>query len=315
MNGKIIISVSIAFAIVFSSFLALDYAFSDPEIKYSFFEENTKKKKILILGSSHVGILNSTLIDELVSEKNSGYSVYNLGYSNDKPMKRVKILQQIISLEPDFVFYGVSYRDFGYHKYEDKFVPQKSVMTEQLLQIKSLEINPKLTTLKAIKSIFEGKDSFGEINENFVEQNTIVHPNAPFFPIQSYYRDPATQSDLRRDGNVFIASQLFIEPLKNDQAESFKVIINEFQKNNIKVVLFTIPHHKLYLDAITSDTKQTFEGILKEVITGFNVKVFDFQKDYADFPYWYDVEHIAYVPEAMDYSRDIANMIILEIDS
>jgi hypothetical protein len=194
-------------------------------------------------------------------------------------------------------------------------VPKKSMMVEKLLQIQSLEINPKLTTLKAIKSIFSDKDSEEKFDESGYEQNVINHANAPFFPIQSYYTDVASQSELRRDGNVFIASQLYIESENNDQLEGFKVIIDGFQKNDIKVVLFTIPHHKLYLEAITPEAKQAFEQILEEVSDEFNVKIYDMQQDYADFPYWYDVEHVAYVPESMSYSKQVADMINVEIDS
>jgi hypothetical protein len=313
MNGQIVISVAIAFFIVFSSLLVLDYVFLDPDTKnhYFFLQEN-KDKKILILGSSHVGILNTTLIDELVLE-NSDYNVFNLGYSNDKPEKRFEILQEMISLEPEIVFYGISYRDFGYHQYEDQFIPKKSMMMEKLLGMQNHEINPKLNTLKAIKSIFTENNS--EINEHSTDTKTIIHTNAPFFPIQSYYTDTASESDLRRDGNVFIASQIYIEPENNSQVENFKTIIDEFQNKDIKVVLFVIPHHTFYLDAITPDTKQTFEKILKEINNEFNVKIYDFQKKYIDFPYWYDVEHVAYVPGAMEYSKEIANMINSEIDS
>ena len=316
MNGRIVISVSIAFAIVFSSLLVMDYVFSDPETKeHSFFLQDNKNKKILILGSSHVGILNTTLIDELVSVKNPDYNVFNLGYSNDKPKKRTEILQQMISLEPDFVFYGISFRDFGYHQYEDQFVPKKSMMIEKIQEMQSIQINPKLTTLKAIKSIFEYEDSIKEIDEIIPDSKVIIHTNAPFFPIQSYYTDLASKSDLKRDGNAFIASQIYIEPEKNEQVENIKVIIKEFQKNDINVVFFTIPHHKFYLDAITPEAKLAFEHILEGTSDEFNVKIYDFQKDYIDFPYWYDLEHIAYVPDAMSYSKEIAEMINSEIDS
>ncbi len=315
MNGKIVISVSIAFAIVFSSLLVMDYVFSDPQTKeHSFFLQENKNKKILILGSSHVGILNTTLIDELVSVKNPEYNVFNLGYSNDKPKIRTEILQQMISLEPDFVFYGISYRDFGYHQYEDQFVPKKSMMIEQIQEMQGHPINPKLTTLKAIKTIFEYEDS-NELDKTIQDSTVIIHANAPFFPIQSYYTDLASKSELQRDGNAFIASQIYIEPENNEQVENFKVIIKEFQKNDINVVFFTIPHHKLYLDAITPEAKLAFEQILEGTSDEFNVKIYDFQKDYIDFPYWYDLEHIAYVPDAMSYSKEIAEMINSEIDS
>lgn len=313
MNGHIVISVAIAFIIVFSSLLVLENVFSDPDTRdHSFFLQKNEDKKILILGSSHVGILNTTLIDEFVSE-NSDYNVFNLGYSNDKPEKRFEILQQMISLEPEIVFYGVSYRDFGYHQYEDQFIPKKSMMIEKLLGMQNQGINPKLVTLKAIKSIFSEKNAFTD--EYPIDTKAVIHTNAPFFPIQPYYTDTASESDLRRDGNVFIASQIYIEPENNSQVENFKAIIDEFQKNDIKVVLFVISHHKFYLEAITPDAKQTFEEILKETDEEFNVKIYDFQKKYRNFPYWYDVEHIAYVPGAMEYSKEIAGMINLEIDS
>jgi len=320
MNGRISFAVVIAFTIVFSALLGLNYAYSDPEKKdHPFFLQTTKNNKVLILGSSHVGILNTTLITESVFNEHPNYDVFNLAYSNDKPKIRAEILQQMIFLEPDIVFYGISYRDFGYHQYEDQFIPKRSLMIEKMLQIqnKNVGINPKLITLKAIQSIIpnlESKQAQEEQTQIKVSKE-ILHTNAPFFPIQPYYTDVATKSELNRDGNIFIASQIYMESNDNEQIENFKNIISEFQKNGIEVVLFTIPHHKLYLDAITPESKFTFKQNLEDVKDEYNVKIYDLQENYIDFPYWYDVEHIAYIPESMNYSKEISSIINMEIDS
>ena len=86
-------------------------------------------------------------------------------------------------------------------------------------------------------------------------------------------------------------------------------------QNNVNVVLFTVPLHKFYLNAITSETKFSFEQILEDVKGEFNVKIYDFREKYIDFPYWYNVDHIADIPEVMGYSREIASIINLEINS
>jgi len=319
MNERIAISVLISFAIVFSSLLLVNNAFSDPEKKdHPFFSQpDSNNKKVLILGSSHVGLLNTTFIAQSVFEKNPDYEVINLAYNGDKPKKRTEILQQMISLEPDFVLYGISYRDFGYSQHEDQFVPERSLLIEKMLQIQNMnaEINPKLITLKAIHSIFTNPDSNTNQDEQVEDSNEIVHTIAPFYPNQRHYRDLASMTELKRDGNIIIASQIFITPKNNEQTENFKIIINEFQKNNINVVLFTVPLHKLYFNAITPETKFSFEQILEDVKGEFDVKIYDLREKYIDFPYWYNVDHIAHIPEVMGYSTEIASIINLEIDS
>lgn len=38
--------------------------------------------------------------------------VYNLSFNNAKPKKISEILQQIIALQPEIIFYGISYSEF-----------------------------------------------------------------------------------------------------------------------------------------------------------------------------------------------------------
>ena len=83
MNGRITICIMLAFLFSFSSFLIL-YSFS-PDVhtdrnNHPFFNEklSTDKKNIFLIGSSHVGQLNTTHIIKDVNASSPQYDVYNL---------------------------------------------------------------------------------------------------------------------------------------------------------------------------------------------------------------------------------------------
>ena len=75
-----------------------------------FLQDFSKTNNIVLVGSSHVGQVNTTTINRQVNTQLSkSYTVYNLGISADNPSKRVNQVDQIISMKPKVVFYGISY--------------------------------------------------------------------------------------------------------------------------------------------------------------------------------------------------------------
>ena len=63
---------------------------------------------------------------------------------------------------------------------------------------------------------------------------------------------------------------------------------------------------------LTNDNQM--EGmIISDVEQEFNVTIYDFRDRYVDLPIWMDVTHIAYHPDSMIYSQEIADMILSEL--
>ena len=117
MNIRITITVAIVFILVFGTlFVSHDYSSSKGEKNDHdkfFTKQFDKNKKIFILGSSHIGTLNTTLVNQIINNYDSKFEVFHLGYNGDKPEKREQMLPDILALNPSLVVYGISYRDFG----------------------------------------------------------------------------------------------------------------------------------------------------------------------------------------------------------
>ena len=117
MNKKIVFYVFIAFLISF--FILYFFQFWSKshieifKLENNFFSSNfdTHDKKIFIIGSSEVGMLNATYIN--VNLSTPGYTVHNLAIPSDTPSQRLNSIEQIILLKPQLVVYGVGYRDFS----------------------------------------------------------------------------------------------------------------------------------------------------------------------------------------------------------
>jgi len=81
--------------------------------KKNFFSSNfPEQQTIFLLGSSHMGIINVTRVNDMMVDDN--ITVYNLAEPGNSPSVRIKQLEQIISAKPEIVFYGLSYRDFQF---------------------------------------------------------------------------------------------------------------------------------------------------------------------------------------------------------
>ena len=170
MVKKIILS--IIFAILISSifFILFQYNFQKEmninETNFFARDFDKSKSKILLIGSSHVGMLNAEKIEKRINQQYSDYEVFNLAKGSDTPTKRLEQLSQIISLKPNLIVYGIGYRDIGEIKYNDK---NKFLELNNLFKISSsLKVdfldNPKLTTLNVIRNTMS--ENVIDTNEN-----------------------------------------------------------------------------------------------------------------------------------------------------
>lgn len=270
-----------------------------------------KDHKIVILGSSHVGQLNTTMINEAVSQVNPNYAVYNLAYAGDTPQKRVKSISQIVSMKPDIIFYGVSYRDFESTSVSYPLPDPKKAFADATQMINYEYIiaeNPKLMTTYAIRKVFE---YFGL----YEMEKQLIFPNSPFFIYEKTNIDIMNQSQLEENRKLSGASSVYLgQPEENDQFSALKNLIIECQKSNIKFVLFTTPHHRFYFEDLPVSEKQTLDVMIKQLEKEFSIRVYRFDDIYQDLPIWTDINHVAFNRNATIYSQDMSKIILSEIE-
>ena len=273
----------------------------------SFFnkEFETNEQIIFIFGASQTARINSTLVDDIISKNHENYSVYNLSYDGDTPKTRYKLLPQILSLDPSIIFYGISYRDFSNIELQQSsysLLKYLDKLTDNKYELDS--VNPKLATLKAIKQLTFGKSLSSE--------NRIVLSNSPLLTLSTPDTKIASQTDLEKSATL-IPPQIDI--VNNEQLDYFKRTLTEIKKNDIKIVIFTTPLSKFYLDNISVSDKQNFKQIINEISNEFNVPVYNFTNNYSSLDVWSDISHVAFNKHSVVYSNDITNMILMEIDS
>jgi len=307
-NIRIVIVISIAFFVVFSSLFALQDIFPTPNTSIEkngfFFQEfDPNIKKIFIFGSSQTAALNTTHIIQKVTQVHDDYVVYNLGYDTDSPEKRLDSLQETINLKPKVVFYGVSFRDLASdHKGKNYF---------DIQQLKkdfdpNVSVNPKIVTLQAIKSLF------GDTASTLKTERKIIRPNTPFTELGPRGTIIVNESELKKqlakDGIIQVDFSA-----NNEQIVNLKKIVSELKKNNIKVVLFTVPLPRTYLDSVPDSDKEGLHTLLSDISEDFDVEFYDFTDRYEDLPIWSDLSHVAANPKSIIYSDDVAKMILQEI--
>ena len=313
MNTKIGISVLFAFIMVFSTLFFLNHAFPNPTVvsdEHPFFlqEFDPNKKKIFLIGSSHVGQINNTHVIEKIEQKLDNYLMYNLAIAGDWPFQREKLNQSTISLMPEIIFYGISYRDF-LSENEENILPDFKQFTEDKLLIANSElnlVNPKATTIRAVFNILPQA-------EIILKQNETRTENSPFFTLEKENFVISENEEILRLTEQLKTTKFYI-PSENSQAKFFEKTISEFTDNNIKTVIFITPVHQNYLKNIPEKEQNTFYSILEKISQRYDVTVYDFSQNYQDKQVWENLTHLAYNKKSSDYYDDLAEMIIMEIE-
>lgn len=276
--------------------------------KNSFFNKDfdINEKKIFIFGASQTGRINSIHVDDIISKSFENYSVYNLSYDGDLPKTRHKLLTQTLSLEPEIIFYGISYRDFAniesQQSSELSLVKYIDLITDNKFELDSL--NPKLATLKAIKEL--------TFDESLSSENRIVLSKSPLMTLSTPATKITSQNEL--DKSVILTPpQINVE--QNEQVNYFQKSILQIKNKDIPIIIFTTPLSQPYLDNISDSDKQNLKYILNEISAEFNIPIYNFTNSYASLDIWADPSHVAFNKNSIIYSDDIAKMILKEIDS
>ena len=315
MNGKITLCVIISFFFTFTLLFSTNASSLDPTpslFNYEFFtqEFDPNKKIIFLLGSSNVGQLNVTKVNEMVSSQHNDYEIFNLSYNADTPKIRFKSIEETISLKPKYIFYGVSFLDFK-HPTEKENIFDIKFSFAQLLPDNTIEkFNPKFNTVEKIKEAFVSTGLFPPPRKIFSISNT------PFFEYNEDSTKIMTEDELKRElplSGVY-ASEINLTD-DHQEVQYFEKIISEFQKNNIKVVVFTTPVPNLYYNALSDSVKDDFNKLLEKVSNDYDVEIYNFSNEFGDMDIYWDLIHVSYNEKSLVYNESVAKIILKEIES
>ena len=306
MNGKISLAVTLAFIIALSSFIPFYEKYRVPNVSEisddPLFQKISQinNEKLLIIGGSAVGQLNSTHLNKVLSDKFSNHIIYNLAYNADIPTQRLDSIESTIFTNPEIIFYGISYWSFSdYYNIGNSDYPLQSLFKN------IFEINPKATTLNALKIIL-GNDVGLFPSQYYISELT------PFYPYSKEQMEINEPSKFYLDVETTI-QKVHQNPLDSEQLTAFQDTIEILQKNKIKVIIFTVPLHQSYLDVIPKNDKILFNETLKNLSQKYDVKIYNFTNSYSNQNMWKDSYHVALHPNSLAYSNDIVQMIIREM--
>jgi len=305
MNKRISLSVGIVFLAVFTLLFIFNDAFSDISTEQFYDQEfNPIKKKIFIYGSSHAIQLNSSHINHQVSLEKENYIVYNMAENADTPKRRSINLQKDINLNPEIIFYQISFRDFALPKTNEIKTNELKLIDIIPIDFTELEtMNPKLTTMQVARSAL--------IDILSIKSNTdIPYPNNPAFSDRGV-EEIISDEELRKNP---ISKLRDIRIPNDEQIQYFKTILKTYDEENIKVVIFISPLSDYAIESIPIQEKNKFFELLSNIKNEFNVKIYDLSEEYANLKIWRDPTHVAYNPNALVFSDDIAKIIINEIE-
>lgn len=313
MKLKLIFCISFVLLASFSIYFTFSHFFPTrlTVAERDFYESDLGNgRKIFIVGSSHVGQLNATHIQEILDSYGYSFKIYNLAYQADTPEKRVKTVDKIIGLKPEMVVYGFSYRDLDVTS-ENIILPEpKQYFHDIASNIDFKAYNPKLLTLEYIRGLFSDSPLFPSTK-------VITINNTPFFTYDVNTQiQILNQNELKNQAAISEAPKINLgEPSTNKQVRALIELVNKLKNNNINVVLFTTPLNSVYLDGLDSSQKSTFREIQDKITEETGITIHDLTDRYSNMRIWANISHVAFNINSLVYTNDIATIIENEIDS
>jgi len=210
------------------------------------------------------------------------------------------------------VIYGLSYRDFKTSINENP-LPDPKYFFNQLfdkLFHKNITVNPKLITLNFIRNLQKDSSLFR------LQESRTSFPNTPFYFYTIEAQHIASKIELEKQSQTSEALNLNLgTPDKNKQVQSLVNLIQKFQQNDIKIVLFLTPLSKYYLITIPDSQNTIFNATINYIKDETNVSIYDLRYKYSEMEIWSDISHVAFNTNSLIYSNDIAEIIQSELGS
>ncbi len=241
--------------------------------------------------------------------------MYNLSIQGDNFDKRSKVVDLIISAKPKIIIYGISEKDFinpknSEFKNSGPLLPdiQNIISTKikpsEYFEFLKIPSSPKDKTWNLIRQI--NKDE--SVNVRFSP-----FPNTPFLKILKSNTIIISDLELKSLGSNIQSFGIIEEPEKNKRLKNLKYMINEIQKNNIKINLFLVPHHEYGISIKSDEFEKSFEVIKNDLINSTEVNIHPRLSEYSKMPIWHDLNHVAVNDQDNIYSNDISKIILKEL--
>ena len=328
MNLRIVLTVLVGIFVaiaIFHSIMNWYPSNFDPVYTWSeYAKDKSNNPKILIFGSSHTGVLDTDYIQGYVTENELEHEVYNLSRASDYPTRRSETIGYITELKPEMVLYGIDIR---------MFEGQPPVKQEQLtaLQISTIDSvmpnakeffeeiffpltnndffskipkSPKIVTLQTIKHFVRNSNETMELN---------IDSNKPFFNLERKIGHVTDLKDLEKDWEEKNPKFFGLDSHNNREFDTLKKLIKELESKNIKVVIFATPKSSVYLNWLTAEDKIIFDQMFKEIEDSGTI-VYSKYDMYENYNIWTDVAHVVENESGIVYSKDIAKIIVTEIE-
>jgi len=331
---SIIIACVISVGIFSTAIFAYQYTIQDGKLieinetailEEKFYSQNFTGKKIFILGSSLVSAGNAEYIQKYLLKNEQDYEVYNLAIMSDKPIKRLNTIESIIKAQPDIVVYGIGFNDIydqismEYLKLGVSLPDPRHFFAEFMWY---LEMNTELNfnVLSSTRTV-----SFGVIDN--ILQKGIINPrhdkeiyeqpdifvNTPFFRYYEYDRTLMNEKEIEMQIKE-LPLTVINPPEKNKNVIALKKTIEILQENNIQVIIFTTPYNKLFYEISPNYDQNAFNVIVEDLTKSTNTKINFLHSKYNSTEIWHTHDHLVVNENTTFYSKDIAKIILNELD-
>lgn len=319
MNKKVLVSLFFsAIIVVVALYFIMDlylYIY-DPTWRGIIFQKYVSNKPyIFIVGSSYVYSINSTYISDYLGKNNQEYDVYNLADMGDTPSHRIKYLDHLISLKPKLIIYGVGITDFEnpYYKKDASEIFSINNLPSEILQPKKFFSD---ILLYLTNNGFDTKFATSPKEKTILTLKYIIRgPEYAHHPFINFQTVPITnKKDLESSGSQITFVGVDISE-NNKEKNALKKVLTNLKENNIKVVIFSTPYHKVFLNKVTNNDETVFVSTLENIAKQYDIDVYFLHKKYESLDIWRDPVHVAVNKNASIYSDGIAKIILDELEN
>ncbi len=262
--------------------------------------------RLFIIGASSVYSLNSSHISEILLKNKLEFEVFNLADMSDTPSHRLKSIDQLISLKPNIVVYGIQITDFE----KDVLKKEETISLEKIFRknpkeifvenfdnpfaknwIPKLPTSPKEKMILTAKYLIRGPEFIHNPFINYIETDIATRQE-----LESY------SSDIQFGG--------IDNSSTNKEIIALKEIIKKLQQNNIKVIIFSVPYSNVFLEKVEIEEQEYFEKLLVQITNEFGINSEFLHNEYNDLLIWRDPFHVAINKEVLIYSEDVSQIIL-----
>jgi len=306
------------------------------------------EKRISIFGGSSSIVLNTTHIEENISNKGfNQFHIYNFGWVADTPTKRLLNLDELINVDPSLVLYGIGFQHMGYLSVlnppdclngnkifgdTSSATQRETSQDENTLTFLPNEIEV-LPTVKDVILYFEKTLSFNsekfsnfanpkqvtvnilkiffEENNSF-DKNTRTIPNfidPKLFDIVSLIQFSQINSLEELNKPSPYITRVCPDDLDREM-KSLNDIASKLKENNIEFVIFIPPYTKGFLDTLGEQEINKFLSLLEKFSLENNIKFYSLHDKYLELEIFNNWSHVAINPNSIIFSDDVSEIIL-----